>query len=326
MFDTLNLKAALIAINNLKEERGVEVPLMISVTITDASGRTLSGQTIEGFWNSVAHASPLSVGINCALGATEMRPYIEELSRLSDCYLSCYPNAGLPNAFGGYDDSPEKMARLLGEFASEGWLNMVGGCCGTTPRHIEAIAGAVQAIPPRKRPTIPMATRLSGLEALNLVGDEAPFMIVGERTNVTGSPGFRKLIKANDFEAALAVARHQVESGANMIDVNFDEALLDGEASMTRFLNLVASEPDISRIPVLVDSSRWSVIEAGLKCVQGKCIVNSISLKEGRRGFLNRHALSRVTERPSLSWPSTRKARPPRLNKKLEYAGARMLS
>ena len=286
VFDTLNLKAALIAINNLKEERGVEVPLMISVTITDASGRTLSGQTIEGFWNSVAHASPLSVGINCALGATEMRPYIEELSRLSDCYLSCYPNAGLPNEFGGYDDSPEKMARLLGEFASEGWLNIVGGCCGTTPRHIEAIAGTVQSIPPRKKPTIPMATRLSGLEALNLVGDEAPFMIVGERTNVTGSPGFRKLIKANDFEAALAVARHQVESGANMIDVNFDEALLDGEASMTRFLNLIASEPDISRIPVLVDSSRWSVIEAGLKCVQGKCIVNSISLKEGEEKLL----------------------------------------
>ncbi len=286
VFDTLNLKAALAGIEDLKEERGIDLPVMLSVTITDASGRTLSGQTVEAFWNSVAGANSLSVGINCALGAEEMRPYLEELSRIADCYTSCYPNAGLPNAFGEYEDTPENMASVLSQYAQEGWLNLVGGCCGTTPQHLQAIAAELRGMPPRKKPEIPKGTRFSGLEALNIVGDDAPFMMIGERTNVTGSPGFRKLIEKDAFEEGLAVARQQIDNGANIVDVNFDDALLDGEACMTRFLNLMASEPEISRVPIMIDSSRWSVLEAGMKCVQGRCIVNSISLKEGEERFL----------------------------------------
>ncbi len=289
-FDTLNLKAAIFALEKLFDELGRRLPVWISVTITDASGRTLSGQTVEGFWNSISHARPLAVGINCALGADEMRPYIEELSKLADCALSCYPNAGLPNAFGEYDETPEHMAGILRDFASSGWLNIVGGCCGTTPDHIRAIRETVSGFSPRQIPARAPATRLSGLEALNIDANSG-FIVVGERTNVTGSPRFKKLIQADDFDAALSVARQQVESGANILDVNFDEGLLDGEACMTRFLNLVVSEPDISRIPIMIDSSKWSVIEAGLKTVQGKCVVNSISLKEGEEAFLEQARL-----------------------------------
>lgn len=283
IFDTLNAKAALFAIEKLFEEKKKRLPVMISVTITDQSGRTLSGQTVEAFWNSIAHAKPLSVGINCALGPEQMRPYIEELSRIAPCYISCYPNAGLPNAFGEYDETPKQFADCLREYAASGWLNIVGGCCGTTPEHIRAVAEAMKNILPRRSPQISPALRLSGLEAYN----PTTFTLVGERTNVMGSPKFSKLIQAGDFESALAVARQQVEAGANVIDVNFDEGMLDGEACMTKFLHLIASEPDISRVPIMIDSSKWSIIEAGLKCLQGKGIVNSISLKEGEKVFLD---------------------------------------
>ncbi|HEY3129527.1 MAG TPA: methionine synthase [Acidobacteriota bacterium] len=291
-FDTLNLKAALFAIEQLFEETGRRLPVMISVTITDQSGRTLSGQTLEAFWISVEHSKPLSVGINCALGARDMRPYIEDLSSAAGCYVSCYPNAGLPNAFGEYDQSPEEMAEILGDFARNGWLNIVGGCCGTTPEHIEAIARAVKDVPSRVPPKIEPVSRYSGLEALTLRPDIG-FVMIGERTNVTGSPKFAKLILDGDFEQALAVARQQVEGGANIIDVNMDEAMLEGEKAMVRFLSLIAAEPDIARVPIMIDSSKWSVIEAGLKCVQGKAIVNSISLKEGEEVFKKQARLAR---------------------------------
>lgn len=286
-FDTLNLKAAIYGIKNFLDEHPAQLPLMLSVTITDASGRTLSGQTIEAFWNSVRHAKPLSVGINCALGAQEMRPYIEELSKIADCYISCYPNAGLPNPLSetGYDETPEDTSGFLEEFAQSGFLNIVGGCCGTTPDHIGALVKKIKGLTPRTIPTLTQATRLSGLEALNFAED-SPFLMVGERTNVTGSPRFSKLIKEDDFDTALSVAKQQVENGANIIDINFDEALLDGEACMRRFLNLIGSEPDISRVPIMIDSSKFTVIEEGLKCIQGKGIVNSISLKEGEQKFL----------------------------------------
>ena len=288
-FDTLNLKAAIFAIEKFHDGHPVRLPVMLSVTITDASGRTLSGQTVEAFWNSVRHARPLSVGINCALGAKEMRPYIAELSAIADCYISCYPNAGLPNPLSdtGYDETPDDTSGLLVEFAQAGFINIVGGCCGTTPAHIAAIAKKLSKVPRRKLPVISPATHLSGLEPLK-IKDEAgrPFLMVGERTNVTGSPAFKKLIVDGNFEQGLVVARQQVENGANIIDINFDEGLLDSEACMTRFMNLVASEPDICRVPIMIDSSKWSVIEAGLKCAQGKCIVNSISLKEGEAAFL----------------------------------------
>ncbi len=286
-FDTLNLKAAIYGINNFFDEHDVLIPLMLSVTITDASGRTLSGQTIEAFWNSVRHAKPLSVGINCALGAQEMRPYIEELSKIADCYISCYPNAGLPNPLSetGYDETPEDTSGFLEEFAESGFINIVGGCCGTTPDHIAALVRKVEKLTLRPIPQISEATRLSGLEALN-IGENSPFIMVGERTNVTGSPRFARLIKEDDFDTALSVAKQQVENGANIIDINFDEALLDGEACMRRFLNLIGSEPDISRVPIMIDSSKFTVIEEGLKCIQGKGIVNSISLKEGEEKFL----------------------------------------
>ena len=291
VFDTLNLKAAIFACEEVFERRGMRWPVILSVTITDASGRTLSGQTVEAFWNSVRHAKPLAVGINCALGAAEMRPYIEELSDIADCYISCYPNAGLPNAFGGYDQSASEMAALVADFAAEGWINVVGGCCGSTPEHIAAIAEATRLHPPRKPATPLPATRLSGLEALTITKGSS-FMMVGERTNVTGSPRFSKLIIAGDYETALSVARQQVESGANILDVNVDEGMLDSEAVMETFLNLLAADPEISRVPIMIDSSKWSVLEKGVKCLQGKCVLNSISLKDGEETFLKRARLA----------------------------------
>ncbi|MDA1093159.1 MAG: methionine synthase [Acidobacteria bacterium] len=288
IFDTLNAKAALVAIQELFEARGVSVPLMISVTITDRSGRTLSGQTIDAFYAAIAHARPLSVGINCALGARDMRPYLAELSDIADCYVSAYPNAGLPNAFGGYDEQPEQTGVLLRDFADSGFVNILGGCCGTTPDHIHAIVQAVEGVAPRRLPSrVSTAPRFSGLELLT-VRPESNFLMIGERTNVTGSARFARLIKSDDFTAATQVAVDQVRGGANLIDVNMDEALLDSEQSMTHFLNLIATEPEVARVPVMIDSSKWSVIEAGLKCVQGKPVVNSISLKEGEADFLDK--------------------------------------
>ena len=293
IFDTLNSKAAFVAFQQVIEDKGVDVPLMISVTITDRSGRTLSGQTIDAFWASVEHSNPVTVGINCALGARDLRPYIEELSKICPTWVSCYPNAGLPNAFGEYDELPDITAGLLGEFASGGLVNLVGGCCGTTPDHIRAIAQAVKGTAPRPFPAHQNGfAHFSGLESLWLRPD-SNFMMVGERTNVTGSARFAKLIRANDFTTALEVAADQVRNGANIIDVNMDEGLLDSEQAMTTFLNMVATEPEIARVPIMIDSSKWSVIEAGLKCVQGKCIVNSISLKEGEEDFVEKARLVR---------------------------------
>jgi 5-methyltetrahydrofolate--homocysteine methyltransferase len=292
IFDTLNAKAAIFAILRLFDERSIRLPLMISGTITDASGRTLSGQTLEAFWHAIRHADPLIAGLNCALGARELAPYIAELSEMADTFVSIYPNAGLPNAFGEYDDGPEEMAPWLRDFAERRLVNIVGGCCGTTPAHIRRFAEAVRGLPPRTIPEIPRYTRLSGLEALTFT-PELNFVNVGERTNVTGSRRFARLILEGDYEAALSVARQQVENGAQMIDVNMDEGMLDAEAAMTTFLNLIAGEPDLARVPVVIDSSRWEVIEAGLKCVQGKSIVNSISLKEGEEAFLQQARLAR---------------------------------
>jgi 5-methyltetrahydrofolate--homocysteine methyltransferase len=288
IFDTLNAKAAIYAIAEEFAARATSVPVMISGTITDRSGRFLSGQTPEAFWNSIAHAAPLSVGLNCALGATQMRAHIAELSRVADALICAYPNAGLPNEFGHYDEGPAEMAASLGEFAASGLVNIIGGCCGTTPEHIRAIARAVEGKPPRPIPEIAPRLRLSGLEAFTLT-PEIPFVNVGERTNVTGSARFRKLVTSGDYSAALAVARDQVENGAQIVDVNMDEGLLDSEKAMTTFLNLIAAEPDIARVPIMIDSSKFSIIEAGLKCVQGKAVVNSISLKEGEEAFI-RHA------------------------------------
>ena len=291
IFDTLNAKAAIYAIKNLEEEFDIEIPLMISVTITDASGRTLSGQTVEAFWNSIRHAKPISVGINCALGAAEMMPYLTELSNKADCFISCYPNAGLPNPLSetGYDETPEITAKLIEAFAQNNLVNIVGGCCGTTPGHIKAMVETLSKYSPRTIPAIEVQTRLSGLTPLNLNSSgERPFIMVGERTNVTGSLKFALLIKEEQFETALEVARQQVENGANIIDINFDEAMIDGEKSMTKFLNLISSEPDISNVPIMVDSSKWPVIIAGLKCIQGKAIVNSISIKDDEKEFIQR--------------------------------------
>ena len=285
IFDTLNAKAAIFALETLFEERGRRWPVVISGTITDASGRTLSGQVTEAFWNSVRHARPLAIGLNCALGAAEMRPYVAELSRAADTFVSCYPNAGLPNEFGEYDEAPGQTAGVLEEFARSGLVNLLGGCCGTTPEHIAAIAEAAGSGSPREIPVIEPALRLSGLEPLTVTGDSL-FVNVGERTNITGSARFRRLIKEGDYTTALAVARQQVEAGAQVIDINMDEGMIDGVEAMDRFVKLVASEPDISRVPVMVDSSKWEVIEAGLKCVQGKPIVNSISMKEGEEKFI----------------------------------------
>jgi 5-methyltetrahydrofolate--homocysteine methyltransferase len=283
-FDTLNLKAALFAIETVFDERGVRLPVIASITITDASGRTLSGQTVEACWNSISHAPLLAVGINCALGAREMRPHIEELARIAPIFISCYPNAGLPNPLGEYDETPQSMSALLRDFAENNWLNIVGGCCGTTPDHIRAIREVVRDLPARVPPSVDRYLRLSGLEPLT-VRPESNLIVIGERTNITGSPKFAQLVKAGDLEGALAIARHQIEGGANILDVNMDEGMIDSEKVMTEFLNLVATEPEISRLPLMIDSSKWSVIEAGLKCTQGKSVVNSISLKEGEEKF-----------------------------------------
>ncbi|HEY2150163.1 MAG TPA: methionine synthase, partial [Vicinamibacterales bacterium] len=299
--DTLNAKAGIVAIEEVFEEKGVRLPLMISATITDRSGRTLSGQTIDAFWVSIAHAHPFSVGINCALGARDMRPYLADLARIADCYVSCYPNAGLPNAFGQYDEQPNDTGSYLQEFASSGFVNIVGGCCGTTPDHIAAIAKAITGASPRaiqrrgrasSAPTPEHFTQFAGLETLTIRPD-SNFQMIGERTNVTGSLRFARLIKAGDYAAAAAVALDQVRGGANLIDVNMDEGMLDSEHAMTEFLNYIATEPDIARVPVMIDSSKWSVILAGLKCVQGKPVVNSISLKEGEDDFLKKAAIVR---------------------------------
>ena len=292
IFDTLNAKAALFAIDEFFERSGERLPVMISGTITDASGRTLSGQTPEAFWNSVRHARPLSIGFNCALGAKQLRPHVEELARIADCLVSAHPNAGLPNAMAEYDELPEETAAFIREWAEAGWLNITGGCCGTTPAHIKAIAEIVAPCKPRVTPKPEPKLRLSGLEPCN-IGADSLFVNVGERTNVTGSKAFARLVLAGDYAEALSVARQQVENGAQVIDVNMDEAMLDSAAAMTRFLNLVAAEPDIARVPIMIDSSKWSVIEAGLKCVQGKAIVNSISLKEGEAEFLRHARLAR---------------------------------
>jgi 5-methyltetrahydrofolate--homocysteine methyltransferase len=288
VFDTINAKASLFAFEQYFADTGRRVPVMVSVTITDNSGRTLSGQTVEAFWNSISHANLLSVGINCALGGKQMRAYIEELSRVAGVYVSCHPNAGLPNAFGGYDETPSETSGVLHEFAANGWLNIVGGCCGTTPEHIRAIADSIRGLKPRIPPRPEPYLRLSGLEPLTF-RPEIAFVNIGERTNVTGSPKFSKLILGGDYEQAVSVARDQVDNGAQIIDVNMDEGMLDSEAAMTRFLNLIAAEPDIARVPIMLDSSRWQVIETGLKCIQGKGIVNSISLKEGE-GVFKEHA------------------------------------
>lgn len=292
IFDTLNAKAALYAIAEITEELGIDMPVMVSGTITDKSGRLLSGQLPEAFWNSVRHAKPITIGFNCALGAEDLRAHIADIGRVADTLVCAYPNAGLPNEFGQYDETPEYMARLIGEFARDGLVNIVGGCCGTTPDHIAAIAAAVAPHKPRIVPEIEPRLRLSGLEPFILT-DAIPFVNVGERTNVTGSARFRKLITNGDYTAALQVARDQVENGAQIIDVNMDEGLLDSEAAMVTFLNLVAAEPDIARVPVMVDSSKFSVIEAGLKCVQGKPVVNSISMKEGEEKFIHEARIAR---------------------------------
>ncbi|MGS1118329.1 methionine synthase [Castellaniella sp. UC4442_H9] len=294
IFDTLNAKAAIFAIESIFEERNVRLPVIISGTVTDASGRILSGQTVEAFWNSVRHARPVAIGLNCALGAALMRPYVAELSKLCDTYVCVYPNAGLPNPMAetGFDETPADTSGLLEEFAQAGLVNVVGGCCGTTPEHIHEIARKVHGLPRREPPTIPVKTRLSGLEPLN-IDRETLFINVGERTNVTGSKKFLRLIREEKFDEALSVARQQVEAGAQVIDVNMDEGMLDALALMPRFLNLLASEPDISRVPVMIDSSKWPVIEAGLRCVQGKCIVNSISMKEGEGPFIEQAKLCR---------------------------------
>lgn len=291
VFDTLNAKAAIFAIQRVFDDRNIVLPICISGTITDASGRTLSGQTLEAFWNSVRHAKPLFIGLNCALGPAQLREHIAELSGISDTYVSAHPNAGLPNAFGGYDETAEQMAEEIGEWAAQGHLNIIGGCCGSTPEHIKAIREAVIDENPRVLPTIAKACRLSGLEACT-INDESLFVNVGERTNVTGSAKFLRLIKEGEYETALNIARQQVEEGAQIIDVNMDEGLLDSHAVMVRFLHLIAAEPDISRVPVMIDSSKWSVIEAGLKCIQGKCVVNSISMKEGEEEFLRQATLA----------------------------------
>jgi len=285
--DTLNLKAALYAFDQVFDELGYRIPVIASITIPDASGRTLSGQTVEAVWASIAHFPLLAVSINCALGATEMRPYVRDLAQLTSVNMSCFPNAGLPNEFGGYDDSPEVMAGILKEFASQGWLNIVGGCCGTRPEHIKSIAETMQEMTPRVIPEPTQLPVFSGFEA-QVIRPDSNFILVGERTNISGSRRFARLIREGDYETALEVARQQVAGGANILDVNMDEGLIDSVAAMQKFLNLIASEPDIARIPIMIDSSKWEVLRAGLACVQGKSIVNSISLKEGEADFLEK--------------------------------------
>src|SRR5881392_4129917 len=301
IFDTLNGKAALFAVADVFEKTGKKIPLIVSGTVTDKAGRTLSGQTVEAFLISIAHAQPLVVGLNCSLGPDEMTPFIEELARVAPFYVSAYPNAGLPDPLSetGFPETPETLTPKLKRWTENGWLNLVGGCCGTTPEHIRAIVTAVRDCKPRSEPDgrirdtkVPLTLQLSGLEPLNIT-PEFGFAVIGERTNITGSPKFSKLILSDDFDGALAVARQQVQGGANMLDVNMDEGMIDSEATMMRFLNLIASEPEIARIPIMIDSSKWSVIEAGLKCVQGKAVVNSISLKNGEEEFLRQARLIR---------------------------------
>ncbi len=292
IFDTLNAKAAIVGLKRAFRATGVELPVMISGTITDASGRTLSGQTTEAFWNTVRHINPFMIGLNCALGAKDLRQYVAELSKISNTRVSAHPNAGLPNEFGEYDETPAEMAEVVGEFAASGLVNLIGGCCGTRPEHIRALQQAVAGVTPRAIPDVPVRCRLSGLEPFN-IGPGDLFANVGERCNVTGSAVFRRLIEADDYTAAVAVARQQVENGAQIIDVNMDEGMLDSEKAMVTFLNLIASEPDIARLPIMIDSSKWTVIEAGLKCVQGKAVVNSISLKEGEEQFIEQARLVR---------------------------------
>jgi 5-methyltetrahydrofolate--homocysteine methyltransferase len=286
VFDTLNAKAAIFAVKEVEEEVGYEVPIMLSGTITDASGRTLSGQTTEAFYNAIAHAEPLSVGLNCALGPQELRQYVEELSRVCEAYVSIHPNAGLPNEFGEYDETPEEMAEEISVWAKRGWINIIGGCCGTTPDHVQAMADAAQKFPCRQKPNIPPACRLSGLEPLN-IDDDSLFVNVGERNNVTGSAKFKRLIIEDNYEEAIEIAVKQVNDGAQIIDVNMDEGMLDAKACMHKFLNLLASEPEASRVPIMIDSSKWEAVEVGLKCIQGKGVVNSISLKEGEEAFIH---------------------------------------
>ncbi|MDH5805927.1 MAG: methionine synthase, partial [Gemmatimonadota bacterium] len=292
VFDTLNAKAAVFAIRTVLEELGLDIPVTVSGTITDASGRTLSGQTPRAFWNSLRHADLFAIGLNCALGADQLRPYLAEVSEIADVFVTCHPNAGLPNEFGEYDETPEHMASTVRDFAESGFVNIIGGCCGTTPDHIAAINEAVRDLPPREVPDAPRATILSGLEPLTIDADSL-FVNVGERTNVTGSARFRQLITNGEYETALEVARQQVDNGAQMIDVNMDEGMLDSVEAMVRFLRLIASEPEIARVPVMLDSSRFDVLEAGLKCLQGKGVVNSISLKEGEEDFLKKAKLIR---------------------------------
>ncbi|MCA9921698.1 MAG: homocysteine S-methyltransferase family protein, partial [Anaerolineales bacterium] len=292
IFDTLNAKAAIFGVKSVFAEKGMELPLMISGTITDASGRTLSGQTMEAFYHSIRHAEPLIVGMNCSFGPAALRPYITTIAKMADSYISFYPNAGLPDGFGSFDQSIDDMAPVLRELAQAGFLNIVGGCCGTTPAYIRAFAQAVDGIAPRRIPTFERHMRLSGLEPLTITPD-LNFVNIGERTNVTGSRRFARLIKEENYEEALSVARQQVENGAQIIDINMDEGMLDSEAAMERFLKLIAAEPDIARVPVMIDSSKWSVIEAGLKCVQGKPIINSISMKEGEAEFIKHAKLAR---------------------------------
>ncbi|MCK5331802.1 MAG: homocysteine S-methyltransferase family protein, partial [Candidatus Marinimicrobia bacterium] len=292
VFDTLNCKAALFAIQNYFFEHGTSIPVVVSGTITDASGRTLSGQTLEAFWNSISHADLFCIGLNCSLGAKELRPYIRELSEIANTLVSIHPNAGLPNEIGEYDESPANMADLIAAFAEKGQVNIVGGCCGTTPAHITSIAAAVAGKVPRKVPEIPHFTRLSGLEPLTIQPDSL-FVNIGERTNMAGSARFARLIRANDYEQALEVARQQINNGAQIIDINMDDAMLDSAAVMEIFLNMIASDPGISKVPIMLDSSDWKVLEAGLKCLQGKGIVNSISLKDGEEVFLRRAQLVR---------------------------------
>ena len=292
VFDTLNAKAALFAIDEYFEANKIKLPVVISGTITDASGRILTGQTPEAFWNSLRHIKPVSFGFNCALGAKELRPHVEEMSGIADCYINVHPNAGLPNAFGGFDETPEMLAEEIGDWARNGFVNIVGGCCGTTPAHIRAIAEAVSPYPPRPVPKVPVECRLSGLEACN-IREDSLFVNVGERTNVTGSARFKRLILEENYNEALDVARQQVENGAQIIDINMDEGMLDGEQAMRTFLNLIAAEPDIARVPVMLDSSKWEIIETGLKCIQGKGVVNSISMKEGEQKFIEHANLCR---------------------------------
>lgn len=284
VFDTLNCKAALFAIDKLQTERGTDIPIMVSGTITDASGRTLSGQTVEAFWISVSHMNLFSVGLNCALGAKELRPHLKDISKIANVRISAYPNAGLPNEFGEYDQSPEEMKAYIQDFMDSGFVNIIGGCCGTTPLHIKAMADAIKGMKPRQNPKTENMTMYSGLEPL-IVRENMNFINIGERTNVTGSRKFARLIKEKNYAEALEVAMHQVEGGAQVIDVNMDEGLLDSKTEMRLFLNMLMSEPDIAKLPIMIDSSKWEVIEEGLKCVQGKCIVNSISLKEGEEEF-----------------------------------------